>query len=41
MIRALRVVALTALVTVAVDLGIAYWWLSYGPFPENALNLID
>ncbi|MDN4521342.1 hypothetical protein QYF68_26490 [Mycolicibacterium austroafricanum] len=32
----LRLVAVTTAVTLAVDLAVAYWWLSFGPFPESA-----
>ena len=34
--RALRLVAITTAVTLAVDLAVAYWWLSFGLFPESA-----
>lgn len=39
--KALRLVAVTSAITLAVDLAVAYWWLCFGPFPEDALNLID
>ena len=41
MTRALRLLAVTTAITLAVDLAVAYWWLSFGPFPENALSLTD
>ena len=40
-IRALRLVAITTAVTLAVDLAVAYWWLSFGPIPEDAFSLVD
>ena len=36
MTRALRLLAITTAVSLAVDLAVAYWWLSWGPFPESA-----
>lgn len=36
MTSALRLVAITTAVTLAIDLAVAYWWLSFGPFPESA-----
>lgn len=36
MSSALRLLAVTAAVTLAVDLAVSYWWLSFGSFPESA-----
>ena len=41
MTRALRLLAITTAVSLAVDLAVAYWWLSFGPIPEDAFSLVD
>ncbi|MHA0288250.1 hypothetical protein ACXYX3_17595 [Mycobacterium sp. C3-094] len=34
--RLCHILAASVVATIAVDLAIAYWWLTWGPFPESA-----
>jgi len=37
--RALRIFVVSAAVALVIDCGIAYVWLLWGPYPENAFDI--
>lgn len=34
--RLMRIFAAACATAIAVDVALAYWWLTFGPFPESA-----
>lgn len=41
MIHALRTLTITAAIVLTVDAVFAYWFLVFGPYPEDAFGIFD